>query len=117
MSDSILDQVQSKYAAVAASTLSSEDAGVRAVAEAFGYTPEELASNTGIPLDRFEGLEAGQIVPTGDEVLIIADFFQCDYRFFVSNERLAAFQQTETLYRKFGNDFTKNDRRICVPEL
>jgi len=73
--------------------------------------PEELASSTGIPLDRFEGLEAGQIIPTGDEVLIIADFFQCDYRFFVSNEKLAAFQQTETLYRKFGNEFTRNDRR------
>ena len=72
--------------------------------------PDELASSTGIPLDRFTGLEAGQISPTGDEVLIIADFFQCDYRFFVSNEKLAAFQQTETLYRKFGNEFTRNDR-------
>jgi len=56
MSDSILDQVQSKYAAVAASTLSSEDAGVRAVAEAFGYTPEELAS---IPADANMGLSCG----------------------------------------------------------
>src|SRR5438132_7822649 len=56
MSDSILDQVQSKYAAVAASTLSSEDAGVRAVAEAFGYTPEELAS---IPADAYMGLSCG----------------------------------------------------------
>src|SRR5262249_32488450 len=44
MSDSIIDQVQSKYAAVAASALSSDHAGVREVAEAFGYTPEELAS-------------------------------------------------------------------------
>lgn len=51
------------------------------------------------------------MLPTGDEVLIIADFFQCDYRFFISNEKLAAFQQTETLYRKFSKDFTKNDRR------
>jgi Zn-dependent peptidase ImmA (M78 family)/transcriptional regulator with XRE-family HTH domain len=74
-------------------------------------TPTEMASGTGIPIDRFQGLEAGEILPSGDEVLIIADFFQCDYQFFVSNERLAAFQQTETLYRKFGESFTKNDRR------
>jgi Zn-dependent peptidase ImmA (M78 family) len=74
-------------------------------------TPTELATGTGIDLDRFQHFEAGDLTPTGDEVLIIADFFQCDYRFFVSNEKLAAFQQTETLYRKFGNEFTKNDRR------
>src|SRR6266571_4986412 len=56
MADSILDQVQSKYAAVAASTLSSDHAGVRAVAEAFGYTPEELAS---IPSEANMGLSCG----------------------------------------------------------
>ena len=43
MSDPILDQVRAKYAA-AAGGLSDGDAGVRAVAEAFGYTPEELAA-------------------------------------------------------------------------
>ncbi len=74
-------------------------------------TPVELATGTGIDPGRFDRLEAGQLLPTGDEILIIADFFQCDYRFFVSNEKLAAFQQTETLYRKFGNEFTRNDRR------
>jgi arsenite methyltransferase len=36
--------VKSKYGAVAASGLSTEHSGVRAVAEAFGYSPEELAS-------------------------------------------------------------------------
>lgn len=56
MSDSIIDQVQSKYAAVAASALSSEHAGVRAVAEAFGYTPAELAS---IPAEANMGLSCG----------------------------------------------------------
>jgi Zn-dependent peptidase ImmA (M78 family) len=73
-------------------------------------TPAELVAGTGISIDRFERFEAGDLLPTGDEVLILADFFQCDYRFFVSNEKLAAFQQTETLYRKFGDEFTKNDR-------
>jgi ubiquinone/menaquinone biosynthesis C-methylase UbiE len=56
MADSILENVQSKYAAVAASTLSSDHDGVRAVAEAFGYTPEELAS---IPAEANMGLSCG----------------------------------------------------------
>src|SRR6516165_2806805 len=56
MSDSILSQVQSRYAAVAASGLSGSNAGVRAVAEAFGYSPEELAS---IPAEANLGLSCG----------------------------------------------------------
>lgn len=52
----LIDKVRVKYAAVADSTLSSEHAGVRAVAEAFGYTPEELAS---IPAEANMGLSCG----------------------------------------------------------
>lgn len=73
--------------------------------------PEELVPGTGIAVDRLKGFESGSITPTGDDVLILADFFQCDYRFFVSNEKLAAFEQTESLYRRYGTEFSKQDRR------
>ncbi|HZV05454.1 MAG TPA: arsenite methyltransferase [Gemmataceae bacterium] len=56
MSENIVEQVRSKYASVAASSLSSEHVGVRAVAEAFGYSPEELAS---IPAEANMGLSCG----------------------------------------------------------
>jgi arsenite methyltransferase len=56
MSENIVEQVRSRYASVAASDLSSDHAGVRAVAEAFGYTPEELAS---IPAEANMGLSCG----------------------------------------------------------
>src|SRR5918996_251818 len=56
MSASVIDQVRDKYGAVAGSSLSGNDAGVRAVAEAFGYTPDELAS---IPADANMGLGCG----------------------------------------------------------
>ena len=56
MTDQLLESVQSKYAAVANSTLSSKDAGVKAVAEAFGYSPEELSS---IPAEANMGLSCG----------------------------------------------------------
>jgi arsenite methyltransferase len=42
--DSMTDSVKAKYGAVAESTLSNNGAGVQAVAEAFGYSAEELAS-------------------------------------------------------------------------
>jgi SAM-dependent methyltransferase len=56
MSKTLTDVVQSKYGAVAKSDLSNENAGVRAVAEAFGYTGDELAS---IPAEANMGLSFG----------------------------------------------------------
>jgi hypothetical protein len=61
---SVVEQVREKYAAVAASTLSSEQAGVRAVAQAFGYSPEELAS---IPAEANMGLSCGNPTATARE--------------------------------------------------
>ncbi|WP_406693847.1 arsenite methyltransferase [Singulisphaera sp. Ch08] len=56
MSDALTQAVKSKYGSVALSGLSSEQDGVRAVAEAFGYAPEELAS---IPAEANMGLSCG----------------------------------------------------------
>src|SRR6185437_8778517 len=73
-------------------------------------SPEELSSLTGITPDLLIQIESGQRAPTGDQVLIFADVFQCDYRFFISNEQLTPFEQTETLYRRYGSNFSKDDR-------
>jgi len=70
----------------------------------------EVGVGTGIEPSRLGELEGGTVAPTGDEVLILADFYRCDYRFFISNEKLAPFEQTEQLYRRFGNEFSKGDR-------
>ncbi|HEY3991031.1 MAG TPA: arsenite methyltransferase [Acidobacteriaceae bacterium] len=56
MAEQLLESVKSKYGAVAASSLSSDDAGVKAVAEAFGYSAEELTS---IPAEANMGLSCG----------------------------------------------------------
>jgi SAM-dependent methyltransferase len=56
MSDVIEQAVKSKYGAAATSGLSSTQLGVRAVAEAFGYTLAELAS---IPAEANMGLSCG----------------------------------------------------------
>jgi SAM-dependent methyltransferase len=55
MSD-VIEVVRSKYGSVATSGLSTDQGGVRAVAEAFGYTPEQLAS---IPAEANMGLSCG----------------------------------------------------------
>lgn len=74
-------------------------------------TIAEVSEVTGISQIRLAELEEGKIEPTGDEILILADHFQCDFRYFISNERVAPFEQTDTLYRRHGEDFMKADRR------
>src|SRR5579872_2517811 len=59
----IVDSVKAKYAAVAESTLSTEHEGVRAVAEAFGYSAEELRS---IPAEANMGLSCGNPTATAN---------------------------------------------------
>lgn len=61
MAEQILESVRSKYGAVAESSLSSEHAGVKAVAEAFGYSAEELTS---IPAEANMGLSCGNPTAT-----------------------------------------------------
>src|SRR3954452_11797085 len=63
MSKGIEDVVREKYAAVAASSLTNDSSGVQAVAEAFGYSAEELAS---IPAEANMGLSCGNPIATAN---------------------------------------------------
>jgi arsenite methyltransferase len=59
--ETITEAVRSRYGAVASSSLSGDAPGVRAVAEAFGYTAEELRA---IPAEANMGLSCGNPVAT-----------------------------------------------------
>jgi len=59
----VLEAVKSKYGAVAESTLSSTHEGVKAVAEAFGYSADELLS---IPAEANMGLSCGNPTATAN---------------------------------------------------
>jgi arsenite methyltransferase len=62
-SPSIAETVREKYGAVAAGSLTNESAGVQAVAEAFGYTADELAS---LPAAANMGLSCGNPTATAN---------------------------------------------------
>ena len=62
MSQPILDEVRARYGAVAQSSLSSADAGIKAVAESFGYSAAELAA---IPAEANMGLSCGNPTAMG----------------------------------------------------
>jgi arsenite methyltransferase len=61
VTEQLLESVRAKYGAVAESSLSSNHDGVKAVAEAFGYTAEELTS---VPAEANMGLSCGNPTAT-----------------------------------------------------
>lgn len=72
---------------------------------------KEVSGLTGISEERLRLIESGQIEPYGDEILILADIYQEDFKYFISNERLSASEKVEELYRSNGQNFTKEDKR------
>lgn len=72
---------------------------------------KEVSDLTGISEDRLRTIESGHTEPYGDEILILADIYQEDFKFFISNEKLSASEKVEELYRVNGKDFTKEDKR------
>ncbi|MCH8252009.1 MAG: ImmA/IrrE family metallo-endopeptidase [Planctomycetes bacterium] len=78
--------------------------------EQFQTSLGELATATGIAEERLSSYESGRKEPTGDEILILADYYKCDFKFFIANERVAPFDQTETLFRLHGAELSKADR-------
>jgi len=72
---------------------------------------DDVSTATGIDKPVLLRIEAGKEKPSGDQILVLADFFRCDYKFFISNEKLAPFEQTENLYRRYGGEFSPTDRR------
>ena len=82
----------------------------------FMISSTELSVSTGISPERIHKLVNARVEPSGDEVLILADFFKTDYRYFISNEKEAPIEQTDVLFRRHGKDFTKEDR-MAVQEV
>lgn len=80
------------------------------------YTLFEVETGTGILSERIADLEDAKAEATGDEILILSDFYKEDYTFFISNQKHSASEKVEILYRKFGNSFTKEDR-IAIQEF
>lgn len=71
----------------------------------------DVAAATGIPELRLTLLESVSAEPTGDEVLILADHFREDFRFFISNEQKTVLERTEKLFRAYDTELDGADRR------
>lgn len=72
---------------------------------------ETVSRETGIASERIKVIESGEARPSGDEVLILANYYRHDFRDFLDEKRPAPFKQTDLLYRRHGDSFRPEDRR------
>ncbi len=80
--------------------------------EVLAYSREEVCKEAGIAVSRLESIELSLQKPTGDEVLILASFYDCDFRGFLDDSVPPPIQQADILFRRFGDSFTAKDRRV-----
>lgn len=83
---------------------------LRRYRDQFQFELSHVAQSIGISIEDLQAMESGIKRPSGDQLLVLADFYKCDYKFFISNERVAPIDQTETLFRKHGDALSKDDR-------
>jgi len=84
---------------------------LRRVRDLLRESIDDVVSATGISESRLALLESAAAEPTGDEILILADHFREDFRFFISNEQKTVLERTEKLFRAYDTDLNAADRR------
>lgn len=83
---------------------------VRDLRTAFEATPADIAEATGISPARWAQFELGSVTPTGDETLIIADYFGCDFTWLIDDDAANPDENVRTLFRLEGNRLSAIDR-------
>lgn len=83
---------------------------LRDLRDQLGVSHQALSDATGMALSDVEALDAGTREPTGDQILILADYFRCDFKFFISNEIDTTYDRSRTLFRRLGDRITASDR-------
>lgn len=83
---------------------------------AFGQDREALARSSGIGLERLAVLEDGAAEPTGDEILILADRFKKNFRYFLADDADDPDTDIELLFRTKGDELPPADR-VAISEF
>ncbi|ATV42920.1 helix-turn-helix domain-containing protein [Pectobacterium sp. CHL-2024] len=79
--------------------------------ETLAYSHREVSDVCGLSEDRIKELENGTSKPTGDEILILAAIYKCDFLQLIDTNLSGPSDLTDILFRRYGQTFDKVDRR------
>jgi Zn-dependent peptidase ImmA (M78 family)/transcriptional regulator with XRE-family HTH domain len=84
---------------------------LKSIRATLGYDLPAVAEATGVHVDRIAELESGTATGVGDEVLVLAAFYDCDFRSILDDTLPEPDQKTNILFRRYGSTFSAQDRR------
>ncbi len=90
---------------------------LRDLRESFGNTVDEIGNATGIGTQALQALEGGTAVPSGDEVLMIADFFRCEFTWLIEDDASNPDQNISILLRAESQRLAAEDRHAIADFL
>ncbi|MEO5336628.1 MAG: XRE family transcriptional regulator [Magnetospirillum sp. WYHS-4] len=90
---------------------------LRNLRESFGNSLTEVASATGIGTQALQALESGTATPTGDEVLILADYFKREFPWLIDDDAVDPDENMTLLLRSEGGRLAAADRHAIAEFL
>lgn len=82
--------------------------------QSFEVTLETIADATGIGVAILQELETGSIPPTGDQVLILADYFRRDFAWLIQDEAEDPDANATRLFRTESQKLSQGDRHAIA---
>ncbi|NIZ01196.1 helix-turn-helix domain-containing protein [Thalassospira lucentensis] len=83
---------------------------LRRARENVGMSIVDVVQGTGIDGAKIKSFEMGDLAPTGDEILILADLFKCDLKWFLSNESSNPDENINLMLRAAEEEIPSTDR-------
>jgi transcriptional regulator with XRE-family HTH domain len=75
-----------------------------------GSTWQDVSAETGISAIRLQSLAAASEGPSGDEILILADYFRCEFTWLMEDDAKNPDENLRTMFRLEGDKLSVEDR-------
>jgi len=90
---------------------------LKTLRQSFDNSFDDLFNATGIALNELQALESGNRSPSGDEVLILSDYFKCEFSWLLDDEAANPDENAVLLLRSAGGALRASDRHAIAEFL
>jgi Zn-dependent peptidase ImmA (M78 family) len=85
--------------------------------QSFGNSMNDLTEATGIDSRRLQAFESGSTMPSGDEILILSDFFKCEFTWLIEDHESNPDENIILMLRSEGGRLAASDRHAIAEFL
>ncbi len=85
--------------------------------QSFGNSFKDVSNATGIPIQSLQGFESGGKTPSGDDILILSDFFKCEFAWLIEDDELNPDENIISMLRSESRRLATTDRHSIAEFL